>query len=301
MQVARLVVALLLGILFCHSLTAEQVPDDVATKKSGGGRFWIVSELDTMKSHKWIWMDESLKEPIPESLLAVKGKDDLPIPRRIAVAKYPEEALKRGGQADVRLRVLIDKKGNVRGAYILQDSGHDSLGFEETALEAAKKCSWQAAEGKTWSDAKWVTALHRFRLSQSSPEPHSADSWWSTDEEMEESLALPPLMTVAKARGTIESDGLQTSPQCVNLPFLEYPEQAKRQGKKAEIWVKVLIDESGKVARAEIIMKACEPQFGFEKSALEVSLKGLWKPSLLNGKPVSAWVSYAIRYQFGRP
>jgi TonB family protein len=294
MRAAKIVIALLFGILLCHSLTAEQVP---TTQTSSAGRFWTMSELDTMKSHKWIWMDESLKERAPESLLVVKGKDDLPIPRKIAVAKYPEEALKRGVQADVRLRVLINKEGNVRGAYILQDSGHDSLGFEETALEVAKRCTWQAAEGKKWKGNKWVSTLHRFRLSDQKPVEEVGFSWWTEDEEQEPSLATPPFETTAKARGPYDQEEFPTAPSPINLTPPEYPAPARTLEQQAVICVRVFIDEAGKPSRSEITMKTCSPEYGFEKSGLAATLKGTWKPAMLRGKPMAAWVSYKIEWQ----
>jgi TonB family protein len=295
-----ILVFLFVGVVVYSELLIGQTDDSGMDRKSENGRLWKLGELDTLQSHRWVWRDESFKEIVPESLCAVKGIDSLPTLRTVAVVEYPKEALQQGVQADVRLRVLIDKKGKVRCAYVLMNSGSDSLGFEEFALEAAKGCTWQFPKGKGWGEPKWVSIMHKFRLTMADSLATSDLLWWSVEEEDDPSMMTPPMMTTAKALQPIGSYEFATAPTPINLPFTEYPQAAMRKGKQAVVWVKVLIDEKGKPIRDAITIQSADPNLGFEESALKAPLQAKWKPSLLHGKPVATWVSYKITYQLGR-
>jgi TonB family protein len=293
-------VFLITGSALCGELLVGQKADSSLVKKSESGRLWTLSELDTLQSHKWVWRDESFKEIVPESLYAVKGIDSFPTLRKVAVVEYPKEALNRGVQADVRLHILIDKKGQVRSVYVLMDSGHENLGFEEFALEAAKKCTWQFAKDDGWGKPKWVSIMHKFRLVADEETITAELGWWSIEEEDDSLMVTPPMITAAKAIQPIDNEEFATAPTPINLPFPEYPRAALMKGKQAVVWVKVLIDEKGKPIRDAITMQSADPKLGFEESALKAPLQGKWKPSLLHGKPVAMWVTYKIGYQLGR-
>ena len=292
-----ILVFLFVGVAGYSELVKGQTADSSSVKKSDSGRSWTLSELDTLQSHKWMWRDESFKEVVPESLCAIKGIDSFPSLRTVAVVEYPKEALKQGAQADVRLRVLIDKKGKVRSAYVLMDSGHDSLGFEELAVEAAKGCTWQFPKGKGWGKPKWVSIMHKFRLTMTDSLATSDLLWWSVEEEDDPSMMTPPMMTTAKALQPIGGNEFATAPIALNLSFSQYPGKAKALGQPVVLWFKVLIDETGKPVRSTITLQSSDPQPGFEKMALNVAPQGRWKPSQLNGKPVASWVRYEIRYE----
>lgn len=53
--------------------------------------------------------------------------------------KYPKSALRRGDQGTVRVTVIIDRKGDVVSAEVIQESDHKSLNKE--ALKAIKRAS----------------------------------------------------------------------------------------------------------------------------------------------------------------
>jgi protein TonB len=80
-----------------------------------------------------------------------------PILIREVKPDYPKFALEKGIFGEVWVKILIDKTGAVREALIARDSGSKE-GFEESALEAAKKTVWKpamSADGKPL--AVWVT------------------------------------------------------------------------------------------------------------------------------------------------
>ena len=70
-------------------------------------------------------------------------------------AVYPEYALQKGIFGDVWVEILIDSSGAVRDALIAKDSGSD-VGFEKSALDAAKKTIWKPAMADGRPVAVWV-------------------------------------------------------------------------------------------------------------------------------------------------
>jgi TonB family protein len=70
--------------------------------------------------------------------------DEQPIVISLPTPKYPEMARKANIEGKVRVEVLIDTRGKVRDARIVDESG-TNIGFEEAALEAALKGEWRPA------------------------------------------------------------------------------------------------------------------------------------------------------------
>ena len=79
--------------------------------------------------------------------------------------KYPEIAFKAGIQGQVWVKVLIDKEGNVRDAIIIKESGANA-GFEESALESAKKRKYCPALQNQQPVAVWVAYKVVFKLDE---------------------------------------------------------------------------------------------------------------------------------------
>jgi protein TonB len=76
---------------------------------------------------------------------------------------YPEMAKKAGIEGSVWVKVLVDKNGDVRDALIYKESGAKA-GFEEAAMEAAKKGKWKPALQNKQPVAVWVAYKVDFRL-----------------------------------------------------------------------------------------------------------------------------------------
>jgi TonB family protein len=91
----------------------------------------------------------------PDSSQFVKV-DIQPILLKDAKAIYPEYARQRGIFGDVWVKILIDTSGNVVDAIIAKDSG-SNVGFEKSALEAARRTVWKPAMSDGKPIAVWVT------------------------------------------------------------------------------------------------------------------------------------------------
>lgn len=78
----------------------------------------------------------------------------------------------------------------------------------------------------------------------------------------------------------------------------EYPNEAKKLGLEAEVWVKALVATDGTVHCAkitEVSEHGLEP--GFELSALHAALKNTFRPAQKAGRHAATWVAYPVRFK----
>ena len=78
----------------------------------------------------------------------------------------------------------------------------------------------------------------------------------------------------------------------ISKPQPVYPAEAKQQRIMGVVVLKIVVDETGKVVRAE---KVCGHPL-LVKAAIEAALKARFTPTLLSGMPVK--VSGVITYHF---
>jgi len=75
---------------------------------------------------------------------------------------------------------------------------------------------------------------------------------------------------------------------------VKYPESAKEAGVEGKVFVKAMIDETGKVVETEIVKsvnKDCD------KAAVDAIKKTKWLPAEKDGKTVSAEVTIPIKFK----
>lgn len=105
-----------------------------------------------------IEIDDSEFFPAADEFVAV---EEWPTAIFLAQPDYPEMARQAGLTADVWVRVLVDKEGNVRDA-IIEKSSVEGIGFEEKALEAALKGKWTPAMQNNQPVHCWVSYQIKF-------------------------------------------------------------------------------------------------------------------------------------------
>jgi TonB family protein len=287
-------------------LRAESSDSGSVTKPSTG-RTWTLSELDTLSGHKWVWRDPSFKEVVLQTLDSLP--DELPCLKKNIAYDYPEQARRKQVEADVAMRVLIDKKGKARAAYVQMDSGHEGIGFEEAALRVARENRREPAYLHDEPMAIWVTYKNQFRLmTTSAGDPVTKVGkweWWVIEEEPSTQLTVEPPSEPAPAAKDVSDStnmiALEELPEAIKLPSPIYPTAAVSLRIQSSVQVKILIDKKGKVRRATIMTPSERPGYGFEESALRAALDGKWKPAMEDGKPVAVWVSYPISYLLKAP
>jgi TonB family protein len=284
-----------------------QSSDSSSVTKLSTGRIWTMSGLDTLSSHRWVWRDPSYREVVlqtPDSI-----PDELPYLKKNIAYDYPEPARQKQLEADVSMRVLIDRKGKVRAAYVQRDSGHEDIGFEEAALRVARENRWEPAYVHNKSMAIWVTYKNQFRLmTTSAGDPVTKlEKWsWRIREEtprfeLTSTSSDEPASSETILDSASRSFGMGEMPVPIKLPSPIYPAEANALGIETSVWVKVLINRNGKVIAAVVMTPSDRPGYGFEESALTAALDGRWKPVLMRGKPIAAWAAYKIRYLLGTP
>jgi TonB family protein len=74
----------------------------------------------------------------------------------------------------------------------------------------------------------------------------------------------------------------------------KYPELALRAGLEGTVWVKMWVDESGKVVKASVTKSDAEI---FNQAAQDAAMKWTFRPALMKGKQVAVWVSVPFRFK----
>jgi TonB family protein len=97
------------------------------------------------------------------------------------------------------------------------------------------------------------------------------------------------LVTAATAAGV-------TPPKMTSRLDPRYPQQAKRMNKSAQVDIKVLVDERGRVLDAQ--RSGAQAGFGFDESALEAARRSVFQPaSTRDGVRVKMWTTIRISFQ----
>ncbi|MFQ5606786.1 MAG: TonB family protein [Candidatus Zixiibacteriota bacterium] len=89
---------------------------------------------------------------------------------------------------------------------------------------------------------------------------------------------------------------VEVQPKFVNRVTPEYPRLARTAHMEGTVWVKILVDKSGKV-RDAIIAKASGANAGFEEAALTAAKKCSFSPAIQNGLPVAIWVTFPFKFE----
>jgi protein TonB len=84
---------------------------------------------------------EAKKQPVDVSFGSREGPKFL----RQSTPQYPRQALRRGKEGVVILKLTLDKKGSLVNVQVIQDPGY---GLAEAAVEAVKKSTFQPAKGR---------------------------------------------------------------------------------------------------------------------------------------------------------
>ncbi len=98
-------------------------------------------------------------------------------------------------------------------------------------------------------------------------------------------------------RGDLVTMGPGVSPpKLLRRPTPRFPIMAKRLNKKtAKVLIRVLIDENGKVSKAELAGR--EQGFGFDDEALSAAKKSTYEPARKDGVPVKFWHTLAVEFR----
>ncbi len=111
----------------------------------------------------------------------------------------------------------------------------------------------------------------------------------------------PPPAAPAPASQVRRGDLVQMGPgvdppKLLRRPTPRFPMMAKRLNKReAKVLLRVLIDENGKVIKAEVSGE--EQGFGFDDEAMSAARKSTYQPATKDGVPVKFWHHLAVEFR----
>ena len=73
-----------------------------------------------------------------------------------------------------------------------------------------------------------------------------------------------------------------------------YPEEARRNGQEANVYLKILIDVQGRVSKVRVIRSAGA---GFDRAARELVNRFRFRPGEVDGRPVAVWIPWTYKFR----
>jgi TonB family protein len=106
----------------------------------------------------------------------------------------------------------------------------------------------------------------------------------------------PPPKAQVRRGDLVELGPGVVAPELVRRPTPRFPEQARRLARKdAKVLIKVLIDENGRVIKAELV--GDKQGYGFDNEALNAARRSTYKPATKDGIPVKIWHTLAVEFR----
>ena len=160
---------------------------------------------------------------------------------------------------------------------------------EEAALaaeaEAARIAEAEAKAAEAAAEKKAEEEAEAAKLAAAAPPPEPTPP----------PAAAAPVSQVRRGDLVPMGPGV-APPKLLRRPTPRFPIMAKRLSKKeAKVLLRVLIDENGKVIKAELAGK--EAGFGFDDEALSAARKSTYQPATKDGVPVKFWHSLAVEFR----
>jgi TonB family protein len=85
------------------------------------------------------------------------------------------------------------------------------------------------------------------------------------------------------------------APKRVSLPEPRYPPAAQRLNRAAQVDIRVLVDEKGRVLDAELL--GAKAGFGFDEAALDAARRAVFQPAIKDGVRVKMWTTVRVNFQ----
>ena len=87
---------------------------------------------------------------------------------------------------------------------------------------------------------------------------------------------------------------VDTPPEMTLQAVPKYPDEAKENGIEGIVWVKALIDTTGKVREAQVAKSSGHDIL--DKEALKAAYLCNYMPGMQEDRPVAVWVTYKIEF-----
>jgi TonB family protein len=85
------------------------------------------------------------------------------------------------------------------------------------------------------------------------------------------------------------------APKLVSQPDPRYPPAAQRLNRAAQVDIKVLVDERGRVLDSELL--GAKAGFGFDEAALDAARRAVFQPATKDGVRVKMWRTMRVNFK----
>ncbi|MEM7583423.1 MAG: TonB family protein [Acidobacteriota bacterium] len=304
-----------------HDATDVREPSAVvpAPKKSKTGLFAALAALVLLAlgGGYFFWSSQqggSSQEPTQ----VAAAQPTAPAPAPIEIAE-PEEEVPAGPtpeEINDQIKELIGQRASEMEEQ-LRKQYDQQLGELQKQLESAKqeaetrRREREEAEAQALAEAAAKEAeAEAARIAEEEAKKAEAEAAAKKAEEAKIAEASPPPAATAPPppppapapaaqvrRGDLVQMGPGVKPpKLLRRPVPRFPVMAKRLNKtEAKVTIRVLIDENGKVLKAELAGK--EQGYGFDDEAMAAARKSTYEPAKKNGVPVKFWHTLAVEFR----
>ncbi|MCB0714322.1 MAG: TonB family protein [Ignavibacteriae bacterium] len=203
----------------------------------------------------------------------------LPSPEPPLSIAYPADAVQEGIEGLVRLRVLLDKAGEIlqiesmdttvnRGLLYAAVSGLEKMRFNPGKIDGASATMWAVAE----IDFR-IETLQQAEASPSKESEERNDFPEFVPE------ATPPLYNMNELAS-----------------YLQYPPEAEAKGLEATLYIKVAVDKEGNLRNIKVVSRRGTNAEMFEEAALNAVRQTEFSPAVVKGEPVNMSITVPIRF-----
>ncbi|MFP5285658.1 MAG: TonB family protein, partial [Thermoanaerobaculia bacterium] len=130
------------------------------------------------------------------------------------------------------------------------------------------------------------------------PEPQRAEPVQQQAPAPVQQQAPAPVVRKAQLGDLVSPGPGVTAPKLTSRLDPRYPAPAQRLNKAADVDIKVLVDENGRVVDAQ--RSGPKAGFGFDEAALEAARRAQFNPATKDGVRVKMWYTLRVKFQPGK-
>ncbi len=229
----------------------------------------LQAQIDKMVEEKTQAMEANLKEQYDKRITDMQRQLQDAQAAAAERARREEEARKAAAAEEARKKAAAEEAAQKK-----LEAETVTEPAEATGMTAQDQTATQGAAGAAQTQGQ---AAQRQPAPKPQPEPEPVQPQVRVGELVQDGPGVIP-------------------PRVVHRATPVFPPVAARLNKTATVDVRVLVDETGKVADAEI--EGRKPGFGFDKAALDAARRSSFAPATKYGVKVKMWVT--VRFVFGR-
>ncbi len=149
----------------------------------------------------------------------------------------------------------------------------------EAAASAEKALEAQAAENKAAEEAAVLKAKAKAEAARKA-----------------KAAAAAAAAKKIKPGAFVKSWAVDVKPKLLKSVKVRYTPLARSNGVKGTFWIRISIDETGKVTKAEIV-RGPQPNFGLGASCITAAKKSRYSPAIKDGVPVKTQITYPVIFK----